>query len=323
MAIDVTAITLAELRYLVALADHRHFGKAARACNVTQPTLSAQIQKLERTLGIALFERSSKSVLPTTAGERIVEQARVVLDATEKLRDLATSGRALLSGPLRLGVIPTLGPYLLPHFVPALREEYAGLELELRELKTSDLLDELSAHRLDAGLLATAVPLPGIAVEELFDEPFWLLAPSAHPLAKKSALREDDLRGETVLLLDEGHCLRDQALSVCREARARSSAGDFRATSLETLRHMVAAGMGCTLLPALALRREDREPRGDLAAAIRAIPFEADGPHRRVSLAWRKSHPRLADLRELAQFIRLNLPEGVKTLGARGKSRRA
>lgn len=323
MAIDVTAITLAELRYVVALADQRHFGKAARACNVTQPTLSAQIQKLERTLGVPLFERSSKSVLPTTVGERVVEQARVVLDATEKLRDLATSGRAVLSGPLRLGVIPTLGPYLLPHFVPALQAEYAGIELELRELKTSELLDELAAHRLDAGLLATAVPLPGIAVEELFDEPFWLLAPRAHPLGRKSALSEDDLRGETVLLLDEGHCLRDQALSVCRESRARTSAGDFRATSLETLRHMVAAGMGCTLLPALALRREDREAHASRDGPSVALPFAGEPPHRRVSLAWRKTHPRLADLRELAQFIRLNLSEDVTALGGRGKRRRA
>src|SRR5262245_54050050 len=152
MAIDLTAVTLPELRYVVALAEQRHFGRAARACNVTQPTLSAQVQKLERTLGVVLFERSSKSVLPTRLGERVIEQARAVLDATEKIRDLVQSGRAPLAGPLRLGVIPTLGPYLLPHFVPALRAEYGALELELREVKTSDLLDELVQHRLDCGL---------------------------------------------------------------------------------------------------------------------------------------------------------------------------
>lgn len=316
MAIDLTAVTLAELRYLVALADQRHFGKAARVCNVTQPTLSAQIQKLERTLGLALFERSSKNVNVSAVGERIVEQARAVLDATEKIRDLATSGRAVLSGPLRLGIIPTLAPYLLPHFVPALRAEYPALELELRELKTSEMQDELSAHRLDCGVLATAVPSAGIATEDLFDEPFWLLAPRAHPLAARKEVREADLAGHTLLLLDEGHCLRDQALSVCREARARDSGDDFRATSLETLRHMVAAGMGCTLLPALAVRRED--PQGELVA----LPFAAPSPSRRVILAWRKTHPRLADLRELSRFIRSNLPPSVTPIAARARARR-
>ncbi|MBK7876686.1 MAG: LysR family transcriptional regulator [Planctomycetes bacterium] len=313
MAIDLTAVTFAELRYAVALHEHRHFGRAARACNVTQPTLSAQIQKLERTLGLTLFERSSKSVQPTTAGERIIEQARAVLDATETIRDIAESGHLPLSGPLRLGVIPTLGPYLLPHFVPALRAEYPKVELILRELKTSDLLEDLAQHRLDCGLLATPIPLPGIVSEELFEEPFHLLARRDHELAKKKRLVEGDLAGQKVLLLDEGHCLRDQALSLCRETHANESQQDFRATSLETLRHMVAAGMGTTLLPALALRKDEGE--------LVALAFEKPAPGRRVTLAWRKTHPRAADFRELAQFIRLNLPPGVTPVSGKPRTR--
>lgn len=313
MAIDLTAVTLAELRYVVALADHRHFGRAARACNVTQPTLSAQVQKLERTLGLALFERSSKSVQATAIGERIVEQARAVLDATQRIRDLAESGHAPLAGPLRLGVIPTLGPYLLPHFVPALRAEYPALELLLREVKTSELLDDLAQHRLDCGLLATAIHAPGIVGEDLFEEAFYLLAPRDHALARKKRLAEADLADVPVLLLDEGHCLRDQALSICGENAARAGQQDFRATSLETLRHMVSAGMGTTLMPALALRKDE----GDLAA----LAFEKPAPGRRVALAWRKTHPRAPDFRELAEFIRLNLPAGVARLASRPRLR--
>lgn len=313
MAIDLTAVTLAELRYAVALFEHRHFGRAARACNVTQPTLSAQIQKLERTLGIPLFERSSKSVQPTAAGERVIEQARLVLDATERIRDLAESGHEPLAGPLRLGVIPTLGPYLLPHFVPALRAEYPRVELVLREVKTSELLDDLAQHRLDCGLLATPIPLPGIVSEELFEEPFLVLARRDSALAKKKKLAEEDLSGEKVLLLDEGHCLRDQALTLCRAAHAHESQQDFRATSLETLRHMVAAGMGTTLLPALAVRKDEGE--------LVALPFEKPAPGRRVTLAWRKTHPRAADFRELAQFVRLNAPPSVAPIAGRPRVR--
>jgi len=316
MAIDLTALTLAELRYAVALAEQRHFGRAARACNVTQPTLSAMVQKLERTLGVPLFERSPKTVELTTIGARVIEQARAVLDATEQIRELVQAGREPLAGPLRLGVIPTLGPYLLPHFVPALRAEYRELELVLRELKTSDLVDDLVHHRLDCGLLATPLHVPGLVAEELFEEPFWLLVPREHGLAHKKKVAEDDLAGERVLLLDEGHCLRDQALSLCGRAAALHSAGDFRATSLETLRHMVGAGMGTTLMPALALN--DAEP----SSGVARVPFSAPSPGRRVSLAWRKTHPRAADFRELAEFIRLNLPQGVTSVAGRPRVRR-
>lgn len=306
--IDVTAITLAELRYVAALAELRHFGRAAAACHITQPTLSAQVKKLETTLRVKLFERTSKSVVPTAVGLEVAAQARAVLDAMERIADLAASGREPLAGPLRLGVIPTIGPYLLPWLVPALRAEYPRLELVLHELKTSELLDELAHFQLDAGVLA--LPLPSTQLESalLFEEAFLLVTPPGHPLAKKKSVAESDLAGLRVLLLDEGHCLRDQALSVCRAAGVPTDerSGDFRATSIETLRHMVAAGMGVTLLPALAVR-DDEEARTHVVVR----PFDAPSPSRRMALAWRKTHPRAADFRALAEFVRAKAPERV------------
>jgi LysR family hydrogen peroxide-inducible transcriptional activator len=310
MTIDITAVSLTELRYAVALAEERHFGRAARACSVTQPTLSAQIQKLEKTLGVKLFERSSKSVHLTRIGEEIVAQARLALDATAKIVDVVRVGREPLSGPLSLGVIPTLSPYLLPWLVPALRRAYPRLQLVFREIKTRDLVDELVHHHLDAGLLALPIHSPGIVSTALFDEPFWLLVHKSHPLATKKRVGLADLTGERVLLLDEGHCMRDQALEICGHSQSdtESRQGDFRATSIETLRHMVAAGMGCTLLPALALG--DGEVR---SRAVVAVPFVAPAPARHMALAWRRTHPRAGDFEALAGLIRKNLPASVAT----------
>jgi LysR family hydrogen peroxide-inducible transcriptional activator len=311
--IDVTAVTLAELRYVVALAEQRHFGRAAAACHVTQPTLSAQVKKLETTLGVRLFERTSKSVHPTTVGAEVVAAARTVLDGMDRIVDLAGRGRAPLSGPLRLGMIPTLGPYLLPRIAPLLARAFPELQLVFRELKTSDLLDEIARHQLDAGILALPVPDHGLQAAPLFDEPFWVVAPADHALARRKAVREADLEGERVLLLDEGHCLRDQALDICRRAGAEPSPGaDFRATSIETLRHMVAAGMGVTLLPALALSPEEEQ-----RAHVAVRPFAGAGPARRMALVWRRTHPRGSDHQRLAAFLRANLPPAVKALGER------
>jgi LysR family hydrogen peroxide-inducible transcriptional activator len=311
MPIDITNVSLTELRYAVATADARHFGRAASVCHVTQPTLSAQILKLEKTLGVRLFERSSKGVHLTDVGAEIIEQARSVLDATEKIAELVATRREPLSGPLSLGVIPTLAPYLLPWLVPPLRAAYPRLELVFRELKTSSVLEDLSQRRLDAGILALPVPTPGLSTSALFEESFWLLTPREHRLAKKKHLAEADLNGERVLLLDEGHCLREQALAICREADVSvdTAPADFRATSVETLRHMVAAGMGSTLLPALAIG--DAERNGSRAVAV---PFEPPAPARRMALAWRRTHPRPDDLETLAQFIRDHLPAGVEPL---------
>jgi LysR family transcriptional regulator, hydrogen peroxide-inducible genes activator len=311
MAIDLTALTLTELRYAVALAEHRHFGRAARACSVSQPTLSAQIQKLERTLGVKVFERTSHRVEPTPIGEAVVEQARRVLEETEKILGVVQSQAEPLSGPLRLGVIPTLGPYLLPWLVPPLQKAHKGLRLVLRELRTAELLAELADHRLDAGILALPVAGRGLVTAELFDEPFLALVPKGHALAERKRVAPEDLVDETLLLLEEGHCLRDQALEVCGQGRAAArdgGAGDFRATSIETLRHMVAAGLGVTLIPALALGR------GAQRGGAVAVPFSAARAGRRVALVWRRTHPRAADLALLADFVRAHVPAGVRAL---------
>jgi LysR family hydrogen peroxide-inducible transcriptional activator len=309
--IDVTAITLAELRYVVALAELRHFGRAAAACHVTQPTLSAQIQKLERILGVQLFERTSRSVRPTPTGLEVADAARAVLDAMGRIVDLAGRGREPLSGQLRLAMIPTSGPYLLPRVAPALARAFPRLELVFRERKTDDQLTELASGELDAGILALPLGASGLAHQPLFEEPFWLGLPPGHALARKQSVLEADLEGERVLLLDEGHCLREQALSVCRKAGARTSAGgDFRATSIETLRHMVAAGMGVTLLPALAVAPDEERRSGILVR-----PFARGGPARRMALCWRRTHPRAADHLRLAAFLRQHLPPGVHALG--------
>jgi LysR family hydrogen peroxide-inducible transcriptional activator len=308
MSIDLTAVSLTELRYVVATADERHFGRAARACSVTQPTLSAQVQKLEKTLGVKLFERSSKSVHLTPIGEEIVAQARLVLDATEKILDLVQRRREPLSGPIRLGVIPTLSPYLLPWLVPPLREAFPRLQIIFRELKTAELVDELAQHRIDAGILALPVHAPALASAALFDEPFWFVAPRKHALASKKRVSEDDLAEENVLLLEEGHCMRDQALAIChRDPRASDEPrGDFRATSIETLRHMVAAGMGSTLLPALAITERDKH-----SDDVVVLPFAPPAPVRHVALVWRRTHPRPGDFAILAEFVRDHLPSSV------------
>lgn len=315
--VDVTAITLAELRYVVALADHRHFGRAAAACHVTQPTLSAALKKVETTLRVRLFERSPKGVVPTATGAEVAQAARAVLDAMQRIVDLAGRGREPLSGALRLGMIPTLGPYLLPRIAGLLAREFPKLALVFRELKTSDLLDEIAHHQLDAGILALPVPTGPFAVAPLFEEPFLLVAPAMHPLAAQKTVTEAELEGLRVLLLDEGHCLRDQALSICRASGAQPSEGvDFRATSIETLRHMVAAGMGVTLLPRLAIA-DDEEARSHVA--VRA--FAGRAPGRRMGLVWRKTHPRGADHERLAAFLRAHLPAGVSVLGKAPRTR--
>jgi LysR family transcriptional regulator, hydrogen peroxide-inducible genes activator len=307
MPIDLSAVTLTELRYAVALADRRHFGKAAAACFVTQPTLSAQIAKLERTLGVRLFERSSQKVDTTPEGEEIVREARSVLAAAERIVEVARSHTEPMTGTWRLGVIPTLAPYLLPWLVPALRKAFPKLHLVLREMKTADVLAEIQGRRIDSGILALPVEGAGLATEVLFEEPFLLLAPSGHALAAKRSVRDVDLEGERVLLLEEGHCLRDQALSICARAGARDAGldGDFRATSIETLRHMVAGGMGITLLPALAVGS------GPGADSATVVPFSEPAPSRAVALVFRATHPRARDYVGITDLVRAQLPEGV------------
>ena len=244
-------MNLRDLRYLVALADERHFGRAAERCFVSQPTLSAQVRKLEEYLGVPLVERQPRRVTLTSAGEKIVERARRLLLEADAIVELAKTDRDPLSGAIRIALIPTVGPYLLPHVARRLRKDLPRLKLMLYEFQTAPLLEKLRAGEIDMGILALPVPLDGLDAEPLYDEPFTLAVPAGHKLADHERVKVDDLKGETLLLLEDGHCLRDQALEVCSRIRVHEDQ-DYRATSLETLRQMVAAGHGVTLLPQLA-----------------------------------------------------------------------
>ncbi|HTL14196.1 MAG TPA: DNA-binding transcriptional regulator OxyR [Thermomonas sp.] len=290
-------MNLRDLRYLVALADLRHFGRAAEACFVSQPTLSTQVRKLEEELGVTLVERAPRKVMLTAAGQDVVRRARRIVADVEEMKDAARRSQDPAAGTLRLGVFPTLGPYLLPHVVPQLRERFPRLELLLVEEKSDVLVQQLREGRLDAALLALPVADDQLHAEFLFEEPFVLAAPRQHPLAGRTALDVDALSDETLLLLEDGHCLRDQALDVCRLSGAHEKSG-FRATSLETLRQMVAAGVGVTLLPALSVHEPVVQP-----ANIRLVPFRAPAPSRRIALAWRKSSALDAFLPGLAAAI--------------------
>lgn len=299
-------MTLQELRYLVALADHGHFGRAAAACHVSQPTLSTQLKKLEDGLGVSLFERTNKALNITPTGRKIVDQARRVLAEADAIVTLSRTEAAPLSGSLALGVIPTLSPYLLPWLMPPLRRAYPALRLILHEDLTDDLLERLRMHRIDAALVALPLDAEPLEIRPLFDEPFLFVCPHDHPLAAQKMVSDADLRRQRLLLLTDGHCLRDQALAVCgpREATVADDAADFRATSLETLRQMVVAGMGCTLFPALAVARADEK-----AFVVRPLAVSAS---RRIGLVWRRGYPKGADLDLLAALIRDSLPPAVQ-----------
>jgi len=306
---DVSALSLTELRYLVAVDDTRHFGRAARRCHVTQPTLSAGIKKLESTLGVTLFERSKRSVRATPAGSEVARRARRVLEEVEALAQLAARESEPFSGTLRLGFIPTLGPYLLPWLLPTLEGAFPSLRLRLQEAMTGQLVEALREHQLDAAFLALPARVASLAEIPLFDEPFWVLAPASHRFAKRDRVSERDLAGERILLLTEGHCLRDQALEVCHRAQSEDpEAADFRATSLETLRQMVRAGIGTTLLPALAASGE-RDDGPEAGTVLR--PFRRPAPMRRIGLVHRRSYPKPEELARLAEAVRGALPEGV------------
>jgi LysR family hydrogen peroxide-inducible transcriptional activator len=299
-------MNLRDLRYLLALADHRHFGRAADASHVSQPTLSTQIRKLEEELGVALVERAPRKVMLTEAGAAIAQRARAVLAEVEQMREIARLAHDPESGSLRLGLFPTLGPYLLPHVVGPLRTRYPKLELLLVEEKTEALLARLREGRIDAAVLALPVDDEGLEHAALFDEPFLLAVPEHHPLAGhgRRRLSLDALRHEHLLLLEDGHCLREQALDVCQLAGAGEKDG-FRATSLETLRQMVAAGVGMTLLPVLAVK-----PPVPPQPNLRLLPFAAPAPKRRVALFWRRSSARAAFMRGFAKAMAA-LPAGL------------
>lgn len=290
-------MNLRDLRYLVALADHRHFGRAAEASFVSQPTLSTQLKKLEEELGVTLIERTSRQVMLTEIGREIAERARNVLHETAQIRELAKRTRDPEAGTVRLGLFPTLAPYLLPHVVPGIRARFPQLTLLLTEERTGELLRRLREGSLDAALLALPINDPQLAQIELFSEDFLLALPCSHALGKRKRVGVAELAHEELLLLEDGHCLRDQALDVCRMAGAEETRG-FRATSLETLRQMVAAGVGMTLLPALAVA-----PPVPANANLRLVRFSGSPPHRRIALCFRRSSALGAFLARLAPAL--------------------
>lgn len=291
-------MTLRELEYLVALAKYRHFGKAAEACLVSQPTLSAQIKKLEDELGVALVERDSRGVILTSYGHETAARARHILLEVQQLKESAQQNQNPEAGTIRLGVFPTLGPYLLPHVVPQIRKRYPDLELLLIEEKSGGLMSRLRDGEIDTAILALPVNDNQLRAEFLFEERFLLAVPKSHPFARRASLPVGELMHHDLMLLEEGHCLRDQALEVCSFSGAgeRSS---FRATSLETLRQMVSAEVGITLLPALATLNQ-----GALSDNIRLLNFSDSSPSRQIAMCWRKSSAREALFLALAELFR-------------------
>ncbi len=297
-------MNLRDLKYLVALADHRHFGRAAEACFVSQPTLSTQIRKLEEELGVSLVERAPRKVMLTPAGRDAAERARRIVAEVEQMKEAARRSQDPEAGTVRLGIFPTLGPYLLPHVVPGIRTRFPDLELLLIEEKSDVLLSRLREGKLDAGLLALPVHDDQLHIEPLFDEPFLLAVPGNHPLARRDSLALDELSSQKLLLLEDGHCLREQALEVCRLSGANEKS-EFRATSLETLRQMVAAGVGVTLLPTLATK-----PPVARSENIHLLGFSDSPPSRQIAMVWRRSSAMGDFLMQLAHVIRA-LPAGL------------
>ena len=297
-------MNLRDLRYLIALDEHRHFGRAAAASFVSQPTLSTQIRKLEDELGVSLVERAPRRVMLTPIGRDIADRARRVIAEVEQMTEIARRSQDPEAGTVRLGLFPTLAPYLLPHVLPGLRGRFPRLELLLVEEKTDQILARLRDGRLDAGVLALPVHDEQLHVEPLFDEPFLLAVPQRHALAGHASLQMRDLDEQHLLLLEEGHCLRDQALDVCRMAGADERDG-FRATSLETLRQMVASGVGITLLPMLSV-----QPPVPVSPGIALLPFRGEPPHRRIAMVWRRSSAMAGFLQQLAAEFR-DLPKAL------------
>jgi LysR family transcriptional regulator, hydrogen peroxide-inducible genes activator len=336
-------MTLTELKYIVAVAREKHFGRAADACFISQPTLSVSIKKLEDELEVKLFERNANEVTVTPLGEEIVRQAQAVLEQAANIREIAKRGKDPLAGALKLGVIYTIGPYLLPALVRQAIARTPQMPLMLQENFTVKLLEMLRTGEIDCAILAEPFPDTGLATADLYDEPFMVAVPSSHPLAARSSISAEELKQETMLLLGNGHCFRDHVLEVCPEfARFASNAEgirkSFEGSSLETIKHMVAAGMGVTVVPQLSI------PRAELAASMKAtkamvkpakkratpvsaahdadieyvryLPFEGDAPTRRVVLAWRRSFTRYEAIAALRNAVYACELAGVKRLSA-------
>ena len=302
-------MTLQQLAYVVALAQTRHFRRAAERCFVSQSALSIQIKKLEDYLGVALFDRTLRRVQPTAAGRRILPYARVILEEAEFIKQIAREATDPLSDQITLGVIHTLGPYYLPHALSVLRKAFPKLSFSLREDKTANLLDGLRYGDVDAALLAlpTALPKSGnLQTETLFQEPFFAAVPEGHRLTKKKTVKPADLTKETMMLLDEGHCLSDQVLEFCGPSYRRLQS--VRATSLETLRQLVAMNMGVTVLPHLATNVVLPEKLG----GVKIMPFASPKVCRTIAMVWRKDSPPEKTIRLISEALRKHLPAGVR-----------
>jgi LysR family hydrogen peroxide-inducible transcriptional activator len=316
-------MTLTELKYIVAVAREKHFGKAADACHVSQPTLSVAIKKLEEELEVKLFERNASEIAVTPLGEDIVRQAQSVLEQADSIREIAKRGKNPLDGPLRLGIIYTIGPYLLPDLVRQVIAHHPQMPLMLQENFTVKLLEELRTGEIDCAILAEPFPDTNLAIAPLYDEPFVAAVPSTHALAQRQSINAEELKRETMLLLGNGHCFRDHVLEVCPEFARFSSTAEgirksFEGSSLETIKHMVAAGMGITLVPRLSVpkgalgvaapkRGKGRaapapDPRAE-NAYITYLPFDGHVPMRRVVLAWRRSFTRYEAIAALRNAV--------------------
>lgn len=307
-------MTLTELKYIVAVAREKHFGRAAEACFVSQPTLSVAIKKLEEELDVKIFERGTSEVSVTALGEQIVRQAQQVIEQAAAIKEIAKRGKDPVSGPLRLGIIYTIGPYLLPDLVRQAIERVPQMPLMLQENFTVKLLEMLRTGELDCAIMAEPFPDTGLAVAPLYDEPFMAAVPTGHTLARRKHISAEELKQETMLLLGTGHCFRDHVLEVCPEyARFASDAEgirkSFEGSSLETIKYMVASGMGVTVVPQLSVPRE-AQPH------IKYIKFSAPVPTRRVVLAWRRTFPRYEAIAALRNCVYACELPGVKRLTA-------
>jgi LysR family transcriptional regulator, hydrogen peroxide-inducible genes activator len=327
-------MTLTELKYIVALAREKHFGRAAEACFISQPTLSVSIKKLEEELDCKLFERSANEVTVTPLGDEIVRQAQSVLDQASQIKEIAKRGKDPLAGSLRLGVIYTIGPYLLPDLVRQVIAHTPQMPLMLQENFTVKLLEMLRTGEIDCAILAEPFPDTGLALAPLYDEPFMVAVPSTHELAERKAISAEELKAQTMLLLGNGHCFRDHVLEVCPEFARFSSNTEgirksFEGSSLETIKHMVAAGMGVTVVPQLSVPKEARaqmdaaqgatksrakKQASDAEPYVRYIPFEGDAPTRRVVLAWRRSFTRYEAIAALRNAVYACELAGVRRL---------
>jgi LysR family hydrogen peroxide-inducible transcriptional activator len=297
-------MNIRDLKYVVAVADHQHFGKAAMACFVSQPTLSAQLKKLETELDLQIFERDNKQVLVTPIGQMIIDQARLILAEVETMRKMAIAASDPFAGSIKMGIIPTLGPYLLPHVIANLKHKLPKIDFFLYEDQTHRLTEDLNLGKLDVIILATPSADEKLAYLDLFEEHFYLAVHRNHPIGKKKQIQLTDIAHETILLLEEGHCLREQALAVCHLRGAKEAS--FRATSLETLRHMVATGIGMTVLPELAIQQYSKVDN-----LLTIIPFKEPKQSRKIAMFYRKNCARVACFKEIAAIIKQSVKHAV------------